>query len=122
MNRVLRASVPRAVLWTLAGLLIACCVGSCELAYRPHNGFRVGSLRSEAQSALPIGSSREQVEAWLDARGLPYMAVYDKGGESFLWYLVRMPNPSWMRPNAGLSMTFYFHGAGGLSEISARED
>ena len=122
MSRVLRAHVPPAVLWTLAGLLIAGCVVSCELAYRPYNGIRVGSLQSEARSALPVGSSREQVAAWLDARGLPYTPVYDKAGESFLWYLVRMPNGSWIRPNAGLWMTFNFHGTERLSEISAEED
>ncbi len=119
---MLRARVPRAVLWTLAGLLTAGCVGSCELAYRPCNGIRVGSLQSEARSALPVGSSREQVETWLDARGLPYNPVYGKDGKSFLWYLVRKQNGSWMRPNAGLWMTFNFYGAERLSEISVGED
>ena len=122
MSRVLQVRVSPAVLWTLAGLLIAGCVGSCELACRPYNGIRVSSLQSEARSALPVGSSRAQVVAWLEAKGLPYTPVYDKGGESFLWYLVRMPNGSWMRPNAGLWMTFNFHGAERLSEIRAGDD
>jgi hypothetical protein len=121
MSGLLRARVPPAVLWTLAGLLIAGCVGSCELATRPHNGIRVGSLQSDARSALPVGSSREQVVAWLEARGLPYEPVHDKGGE-FLWYLVRMSNGSWMWPNAGLWMTFEFDDAGRLSKISAGQD
>jgi hypothetical protein len=122
MRHILRARVPPPVLWTLAGLLIAGCIGSCELAYRPYNGIRVSSLQSEARTALPVGSSREQVVAWLDARGLPYKAVHDKGGERFLWYLVRMPNGSWMWPNAGLWMTFNFDAAERLSEISAGQD
>ena len=122
MNRVLHARVPPAVLWLLAGLLLAGCVGSCELAYRPKSGIRMGSLLSEARSALPAGSSREQVVAWLEARGLPYEPVYDKSGESFLWYLVRMPNGNWMIPNAILRMTFDFRGSERLSEISASED
>jgi hypothetical protein len=88
MTRLLRARVPPAVQWTLAGLLIAGCVGSCEVAFRPYNGIRVGSLQSEARSALPVGSSREQVVAWLDARALPYQPVYGKDGREFLWYLV----------------------------------
>lgn len=120
MSRLLRARVSPAVLWTLAGLLIAGCVGSCEFAFRPYNGIRVGSLESEARSALPVGSSHEQVVAWLDARGLPYKPVDGKGGE--FWYLVRMPNGSWMRPNAGLWMTFRFDDAERLSEISAGQD
>jgi len=122
LNRLLRARVPPAVLWTLAGLLIVGCVGSFELAYRPYNGIRVGSLQSEARSALPAGSSREQVVAWLDARGLTYRPVYDKGGETLLWYLVRMQNGSWMRPSASFWMTLNFHGAERLSGISAGED
>ena len=122
MRNILRARVPPAVLWTLAGLLIAGCVGSCDLATRPYNGIRVGSLQSQARSALPVGSTREQVEAWLDYRELPYKPVYDKGGKLFLWYLVRMPNGSWMQPNAGLWMTFDFDAAGRLSEITAGQD
>ena len=122
MNRVLHARVPPAVLWLLAGLLFAGGVGSCELAYRPKSGIRVGSLLSEARSALPAGSSREQVVAWLEARGLPYEPVYDKSGKSFRWYLVRMPNGNWMIPNAILRMTFDFRGSERLSEISASED
>jgi hypothetical protein len=122
MRNILRARVPPLVLWTLAGLLVAGCVGSYELATRPYNGIRVGSLQSEARSALPVGSSREQVVAWLDARGLPYEPVYDKGGERFLWYLVRMPNGSWMQPNAGLWMTFNFDAAERLSGVSAGQD
>jgi hypothetical protein len=60
--------------------------------------------------------------AWLDARALPYQPVYGKDGREFLWYLVRMPNGSWMRPNAGLWMTFSFDAAERLSEISAGQD
>ena len=122
MKHILRARVPPPALWILAGLLIAGCIGSCELAYWPYNGIRVGSLQSEARAALPVGSSREQVAAWLDARRLQYKAVHDKGGERFLWYLVRMPNGSRMRPNAGLWMTFDFDAAERLSEISAGLD
>lgn len=59
--------------------------------------------------------------AWLDARGLPYRRVHDKVGGGF-WYLVRMPNGSWMRPHDGLWMTFYFDSAGGVSEISGGQD
>jgi hypothetical protein len=105
----------------LAALLIAGCVGSCEFAFRPYNGIRLGRLVSEARSALPVGSSHEQVVAWLDARGLPYKPVHGKGGE-FLWYLVRMPNGSRMQPNASLWMTFSFDGAERLSEIRAGQD
>ena len=122
MNRVLHARVPHAVLWLLTGLLLAGGVGSCELAYRPKSGIRVVSLQSEARSELPAGSSRERVQAWLEGRSLPYEPVYDKSGKSFLWYLVRMPNGSWMRPDAILRMTFYFKGTERLSEISASED
>jgi len=121
MSRLLHVRVPLAMLWTLAGLLIAGCLGSYEVAFRPYNGIRVGSLQSEARSALPVGSSREQVVAWLDANGLPYKPVHDKGGE-FLWYLVRMQNGSWMRPHAGFWMTFGFDAAERLSEISAGQD
>jgi hypothetical protein len=121
MSRLLRARVPPAVLWTLAGLLVAACVGSCEVAFRPYNGIRVGSLQSDARSALPVGSSHEQVVAWLDARGLPYEPVRGKAGE-FLWYLVRMPNGSRMQPNARLWMQFSFDAAGRLSKISAGQD
>lgn len=121
MTRLLRARVPRAVQWTLAGLLIAGCVGSCEVAFRPYNGVRVGSLLSEARSALPVGSSREQVVAWLDANALPYQTVYGKDQE-FHWYLVRMPNGSWMWPNARLWMTFNFDASERLSGIRAGRD
>ena len=121
MTRLLRARVPPAMQWTLAGLLIAGCVGSYEFAFWPYSGIRASSLQSEARSALPVGSSRGQVVAWLDARALPYHPVYDKAGRKFLWYLVRMPNGSWMQPNAGLWMTFRFE-ADRLSEISAGQD
>ena len=60
--------------------------------------------------------------AWLEARGLPYEPVYDKSGKSFRWYLVRMPNGSWMKPNADLWMTFEFNSAERLDDISASED
>lgn len=121
MTRLFRAPIPRAVLWTLAGLLIIGSVGSCEVAFRPYNGIRVGRLQSEAQTALPIGSSREQVEAWLEKSGLPYEPVQGKGGE-FLWFLVRMKNGSWMRPHAGLWMTLNFDAAERLTRISAGQD
>ena len=121
MRRLLRARIPPAVLWMLAGLTIAGCVGSCEVAFWPFSGISVGRLHSEARSALPIGSSRAQVVSWLDARGLPYKSVNGKGGE-FLWYLVRMPNASWMEPKAGIWMTFSFHGGERLLEISAGQD
>jgi hypothetical protein len=107
------------VLWTLAGLLIAGCVVSCVVAFRPHNGITVGGLQSG--SALPVGSSRQQVVAWLDARGLPYELVHDKVGGGF-WYLVRMQNGSWMWPHAGLWMTFDFDDGKWLSGISAGQD
>lgn len=121
MSRLLRARVPTAILWTLAALLIVGCVGSCELAFRPYNGMRVSRLEFEARSALPIGSSHKQVVAWLDARGLPYKPMYDKGRERFICYLVRMPNGCWMWPNRGLWMMFRFE-ANRLSEISAGQD
>lgn len=122
MNRVLRARVPRPVLGALVGLLIAGGVGSCEVLTRPHNGIRVGSLQSKALSALPVGSSREQVEAWLNANGLPYQPVYSKDGKRLLWYLVRMQNGSWVEPHASLHMTFYFDAAERLSDIAAGRD
>jgi hypothetical protein len=121
MSRLLRARVPPAVLWTLAGLLVAGGVGSCEYAFRPYNGIRVDFLEAEARSDLPVGSSREQVVAWLDAHGLPYEPVYGKAGQ-FIWYLVRMPNGSRMRPNARLWMQFSFDAGGRLALIGAGQD
>jgi hypothetical protein len=105
----------------LAGLLVAGCVVSCEIAFRPHNGIRVGSLLDEARSALPVGSSREQVVAWFDARGLTYQTVYGKGGE-FARYLVRKQNGSWMQPDANLWMQFDFDAAERLSRIGAGQN
>jgi len=58
---------------------------------------------------------------WLDASGLPYKPVHGKGGE-FLWYLVKMQNGSWMRPDASFWMTFTFFDTEKLSEIDAGQD
>lgn len=102
-------------------MLVAGGVVSCEVASSPHNGLRVGSLLSEARSALPTGSSREQVEAWLDARGFRFQTVHGKGGE-FARYLVRMRNGSWLRPDASFWVAIDFDPAERLSGISGRQD
>ena len=122
MRGVLSARIPPAVMWTMAGLFIAGCLVFHEFAYRPHNGIRVGRIRSEARSALPLGSSREQVASWLETRGLPWRPVYDKGGQELQRYLVRMENSSWMEPGATFWMTFEFDREEKLEQIDAEED
>ena len=122
MRGVLTARIPPVVLWTMAGLLIAGYVVFREFAYRPYNGIRVGRIRSEARSALPLGSSREQVASWLETRSLPWHSVYDKGGQELQWYLVRMENGSWMEPGASFWMTFDFDREEKLERINAEAD
>jgi hypothetical protein len=79
------------------------------------------SAASNPRLGLPSRSDHLANRSWRGST-LPYQPVYGKDGRELLWYLVRMPNGSWMQPNAGLWMTFNFHGAERLSEISAGQD
>src|SRR5262249_47220494 len=118
MSRVLRARIPRRVLWGLAGLLF---VWLGEAMFRPNIG--VCGLAMKARWELPSKASREEVVAWLDANGLPYRTVYDKFGTEFLWYLVRSKQKgSWLRSDADYWITFGFDGSERLSYIHSGLD
>ena len=100
MNRLLRARVPEIVLRIFGGVLITACIATCVFVTRPDIDIRLGILQSEARSALPVGSTRDLVTSWLEAHGLQFIAVYDKGGDRFLRYIMRMKQGSSMRPSA----------------------
>jgi hypothetical protein len=97
--------------WLWGPLLLFLAFG-CPFAmwgaiFTPLNGIRLERLEFDMQENLPIGSSREQVQHWLESHSIKFVDIIDldhnrKGGFS-----ATIPNRSFLL-NFDIYIQFYF--------------
>ncbi|MBN8907977.1 MAG: hypothetical protein J0H99_15380 [Rhodospirillales bacterium] len=64
----------------------------------PANGVRLDAVRADVEQNLPVGSSRDEVRAWLAGHGITDTGdLMNTGGRvDGLWAL--LPNDTWFEP------------------------
>ena len=99
-----------ALVWVL---ILAGCGGAIIL---PDSAAKEKSrLKREIDAALPLGSTRSDVEKWLDARGFQFVALEDENGR-ISGLEVCLDREYFWDGNGRLTIWFSFDRKGGLTE------
>lgn len=91
--------------------------GLWHLGSLPKNGIHVEQVEADARTGLPPGSSRDDIVAWLVARGVTeYGDVMDPGGKK-VGVRALIPNDSYLE-RAEIEIRCPLNGEGKLKEVS----
>ena len=73
----------------------------------PTNDVRVEEVKADVDRRLPVGSTREEVRAWLDGRGITDSGDLRNGGGQVDGIWATFPNDTWFEP-ADIHFQFRF--------------
>ncbi|MDB5307549.1 MAG: hypothetical protein JWO38_1751 [Gemmataceae bacterium] len=96
--------------------LFGCCGGIALFGARPENGIRVEQLEADLRANVPLGSSREQAEAWITAHGFTPEGISDKSGRR-VGLAAMIPNDS-LLDSAEIRLYIYFDDTGRVREVT----
>jgi hypothetical protein len=83
-------------------------------------GADEAALKRKVAAALPPGSTRTQVEAWLKSPGIPYGDILDVKSDKAVGVGTRQPYSDWLGETGFVSLDFYFDDDGKLTKTYVR--
>lgn len=84
------------------------CCGTAWFLYDPPWAYRkVERLQADAESRVPVGSTRQQVEEWFASHNIPYGRIVDSDGR-MTGYCAYIDDSAGLE-NASIAIEFYFN-------------
>lgn len=90
-----RGELPLWVTVLVFTLLAGAGVGVWYFGTRPANGIRLENVQADISQTLPVGSTRDEVKAWLAAREFTDTKEITDGGGKVDGIQVTIPNDTW---------------------------